>query len=69
MPSSIRLGRRQKTTVDATTGALVYHDRPIDIDILLYDDLVVDEPDLQIPHPRMTERNFVMIPLREVMGN
>jgi 2-amino-4-hydroxy-6-hydroxymethyldihydropteridine diphosphokinase len=36
---------------------------------LLYDDLVVDEPDLQIPHPRMTERNFVMIPLREVMGN
>ncbi|MBR7019180.1 MAG: 2-amino-4-hydroxy-6-hydroxymethyldihydropteridine diphosphokinase [Prevotella sp.] len=44
-----------------------YHDRPIDIDILLYDDLTVDETDLQIPHPRMQERDFVMIPLQEVM--
>ena len=46
-----------------------YHDRPIDIDILLYDDLTVDEPDLQIPHPLMHERDFVMIPLREIMEN
>ena len=30
-----------------------YQDRPIDIDILLYDDLIVDEPDLKIPHPLM----------------
>lgn len=45
-----------------------YHDRPIDIDILLYDDLTVDEPDLKIPHPLMWERDFVMIPLREVRG-
>ena len=44
-----------------------YHDRPIDIDILLFDDLTVDEADLQIPHPRMQERDFVMIPLQEVM--
>ncbi len=44
-----------------------YHNRPIDIDILLYDDLTVDEADLQIPHPRMQERDFVMIPLQEVM--
>jgi 2-amino-4-hydroxy-6-hydroxymethyldihydropteridine diphosphokinase len=43
-----------------------YHDRPIDIDILLYDDLTVREPDLQIPHPLMHERDFVMIPLREI---
>lgn len=46
----------------------VYHDRVIDIDILLYDDLRVDEPDLKIPHPLMTERDFVMIPLREILG-
>ena len=45
----------------------VFHDRPIDIDILLYDDLVVDEPDLRIPHPLMHERDFVMIPLREIL--
>jgi len=45
-----------------------YSDRPIDIDILLYDDLTVDEPDLKIPHPLMYERDFVMIPLREIMS-
>jgi len=44
-----------------------YHDRTIDIDILLYDDLKVDEPDLQIPHPRMYNRDFVMTPLREIL--
>lgn len=44
-----------------------YHDRPIDIDILLYDDITVDEPDLKIPHPLMYGRDFVMVPLREIM--
>ena len=43
-----------------------YSDRPIDIDILLYDDLTIDEPDLKIPHPLMEQRDFVMIPLREI---
>ncbi len=59
------LGRRQKS-VGAGTVVAVYHDRPIDIDILLYDDLSVDEPDLKIPHPLMYERDFVMIPLNEI---
>ena len=45
-----------------------YHDRIIDIDILLYDDLHIDQPDLKIPHPLMEERDFVMIPLREIMS-
>lgn len=44
-----------------------YHDRTIDIDILLYDDITVDEADLKIPHPLMRERDFVMTPLREIM--
>ena len=44
-----------------------YHDRPIDIDILLYDNITIDTPDLKIPHPHMHERDFVMRPLREVM--
>ena len=43
-----------------------FSDRPIDIDILLYDDLTIDEPDLKIPHPLMHERDFVMIPLKEI---
>ena len=47
-------------------GRRVYADRIVDIDILLYDDLTVDEPDLKIPHPLMHERDFVMIPLEEV---
>jgi GTP cyclohydrolase IV len=40
--------------------------RPIDIDILLYDDLVTDAPDLVIPHPRLHERGFVLVPLAEI---
>jgi 2-amino-4-hydroxy-6-hydroxymethyldihydropteridine diphosphokinase len=40
--------------------------RPIDIDILLYDDRVIDSPDLVIPHPRMSERAFVLVPLAEI---
>lgn len=47
-------------------GSRIYHDRIIDIDILLYDDITVDTPTLKIPHPLMHERDFVMIPLREI---
>ena len=54
------MGRRRKSVNRQ------YHDRVIDIDILLYDDLTVDEPDLKIPHPLMHEREFVMKPLQEI---
>lgn len=71
------LGREKKSarlTVEKSTRLTVsqkssdrqYADRPIDIDILLYDDLTVDEPDLKIPHPLMHKRDFVMKPLREI---
>jgi 2-amino-4-hydroxy-6-hydroxymethyldihydropteridine diphosphokinase len=53
------LGRTAKTV----TG---YADRMIDIDILLYDNLIVDESVLKIPHPLITERDFVLIPLVEI---
>ncbi len=43
-----------------------YSDRPIDIDILLYDDLIMNTPNLIIPHPLMHQRAFVMEPLSEI---
>ena len=58
------MGRRKKKKVDLSNRQ--YADRVIDIDILLYDDLTIDEPDLKIPHPLMHERDFVMIPLKEI---
>lgn len=40
--------------------------RPIDIDILLFGEQVIDTPDLIIPHPKMTDRAFALIPLAEI---
>lgn len=40
--------------------------RTLDLDLLLYDDLVLDSPELTLPHPRMAERAFVLVPLLEV---
>lgn len=61
------MGRTQRPIKKNEEGRRIYSDRPIDIDILLYGRRVVNDPDLQIPHPRMTERDFVMQPLREVL--
>lgn len=49
-----------------TVGGRRYGPRPIDIDILMYDDLRLDSPDLTLPHPRMAERAFVLRPLAEI---
>lgn len=40
--------------------------RVVDLDILTYDNTKIAEPDLEIPHPRMTQRRFVLIPLLEI---
>ena len=48
-------------------GERVYADRPIDIDILLFGDNKIDCPELTVPHRLMYEREFVMIPLREIL--
>lgn len=54
------LGREVKTT------GIGYHSRIIDIDIIFYEDQVIDLPELIVPHPRMHERKFVLKPLQEV---
>ena len=61
-----QLGRKKKSTDSCILTPVSYSDRSIDIDILLYDDLTVDEPDLKIPHPLMEQRDFVMTPLNEI---
>ena len=43
-----------------------YGPRPIDIDVLLYDDLVLESAELSVPHPRIAERAFVLAPLAEI---
>jgi 2-amino-4-hydroxy-6-hydroxymethyldihydropteridine diphosphokinase len=40
--------------------------RPLDIDLLAYDDIALDEPGLTLPHPRMFDRAFVLVPLAEI---
>ena len=43
-----------------------YQSRIIDIDIILFDDLIFEDENLKIPHPRFHERNFVLLPLLEI---
>jgi 2-amino-4-hydroxy-6-hydroxymethyldihydropteridine diphosphokinase len=63
---------RTTQEIERTLGRLkksvngVYSDRIIDIDILLFDDLQINTPELTIPHPLMWERDFVKIPLKEI---
>ena len=59
----LQMGRQHKST----NGA--YHDRIIDIDLLLCGNQIVDEPDLHIPHRLMADRLFVLQPLAQIAQN
>jgi 2-amino-4-hydroxy-6-hydroxymethyldihydropteridine diphosphokinase len=56
-----RLGRRR--------GGRRFGPRIIDLDLLLYEELIVEEPDLVVPHPRLRARAFVLVPLAELAAD
>ena len=62
-----RLGRSGVVQYDEN-GARIYTSRPIDIDILLFGDNRIDCEELTVPHKLMYQRDFVMVPLQEIMG-
>ena len=59
------LGRRRDVSTASQQQA--YASRPIDIDIIFYDSQIIDTPTLQVPHPRMAQRRFVLRPLCDIM--
>ena len=62
------LGRnRAAEAVERAATGQRYVSRPIDIDILFYDDEVIDSERLTVPHPLMDEREFALVPLCEIM--
>ena len=62
-----RLGRSGKPEYD-DKGERIYSSRPIDIDILIFGENRIDCPELTVPHKLMNERDFVMIPLKEILS-
>ncbi len=60
------LGRQRKGNALPSDTKRVYSSRPIDIDLILFDDEVISSPDLTIPHPRMHQRRFVLQPLCDI---
>ena len=61
------LGRKRRPLSSQSTG--LKDPRIIDIDILLFGESVVRAPEVEIPHPRMAERRFVLVPLNEIAAN
>ncbi|MGN1210265.1 MAG: 2-amino-4-hydroxy-6-hydroxymethyldihydropteridine diphosphokinase [Candidatus Cryptobacteroides sp.] len=60
------MGRREKLVFDIN-GNRIYHSRIIDIDLLIFGKYRIDTKQLVIPHPLMSERDFVMIPLMQIV--
>ena len=61
------LGRQRGLNGLEDAKERLYHSRPMDIDLIFYGDEVIDTPELQIPHPRMHLRRFVLEPLCEII--
>jgi 2-amino-4-hydroxy-6-hydroxymethyldihydropteridine diphosphokinase len=65
-PALLRFLKNVEWEIGRRSGGQTWGPRPIDLDILLYDDRVVDTPELKVPHPRLPERAFVLVPLCEL---
>jgi 2-amino-4-hydroxy-6-hydroxymethyldihydropteridine diphosphokinase len=65
-PSELLVYMKDLETRLGRTATVRYGPRTIDIDILFYDDLILDEPGLTIPHPRIQGRAFVLVPLADL---
>lgn len=61
----LEAGRRLEEAAGRVRGER-WGPRTLDVDVLLVGDLVIDGPDLQVPHPRMRERAFVLVPLHDL---
>jgi 2-amino-4-hydroxy-6-hydroxymethyldihydropteridine diphosphokinase len=64
-PELLALGRRVEGAL-GRTREVRWGPRTIDVDVLTYDDLEIDTPELVVPHPRVLERAFVLVPLVEI---
>ena len=62
----LRVLRNIEESAGRTRGGPRYGPRTIDLDLLLYGDEVIHEPELEVPHPRLHERRFVLEPLVEL---
>ena len=63
-----QLGRNHAAeSLERAAGGSRYASRPVDIDILFYDDAVISDERLTIPHPLLAEREFALVPLCEIM--
>jgi 2-amino-4-hydroxy-6-hydroxymethyldihydropteridine diphosphokinase len=62
----LRFLKNLEREIGRRPGGQKWGPRPIDLDILLYDDRVVDASELKVPHPRLAERAFVLVPLCEL---
>lgn len=62
------LGRnRAAEAIEKASSGAPYGSRPIDIDVIFYDDLILSDERLTLPHPRLAEREFALVPLNEIM--
>jgi len=62
----LKITKETETELGRIRGEKRYTSRTIDIDILFFGNMIINEPNLEIPHPRIINRRFVLVPLSEI---